>query len=152
MKKSLLLLFILSFSIALSAQETTHSTLWRASIHRLDGKQIVFNIASTEENGAPVVYILNAEERMRVPNVILTQDSVIIKMPIFESQFRAKVISADSISGVWIRASIGKNIVLPFTATTNNSARFPEKYGEAKQSISGKWSLQFSSSGSPPSI
>lgn len=143
-KKSLLLIFILSFSIALSAQETTHSRLWHASIHRPDGKQIVFNIASTEEDGTPVVYILNAEERMRVPNVVITQDSVFITMPVFESGFKAKIISADSINGVWIRASVGKNIVLPFTATTNNPTRFTAINGDAKQNISGKWAMAFS--------
>ncbi|AYD46748.1 MAG TPA: TlpA disulfide reductase family protein [Arachidicoccus soli] len=145
MKKNFLLILALLFSIILSAQEPSHSRLWRAIIHRPDGKQIVFNIASTEENGAPVIYILNAKERMRVPNVILTQDSIFIKMPVFESGFKAKIISADSINGVWTRASVGKNIVLPFTATSNDAIRFPAKYGNAKHNISGKWAMQFPS-------
>ena len=66
-------------------------------------------------------------------------------MPVFESGFRAKIISKDSIKGVWQRASIAKQIEIPFTATAKNPQRFTPVNGNPAQNVKGKWAINFKS-------
>lgn len=143
MQKAFLTFIISLACISLSAQSIISIGLWRAAIIRPDGKEIVFNLRSAEENQKTIFYLDNASEAMKIKDVQFKDDSVIINMPVFESGFRAKIISKDSLNGVWIRASIGKNIILPFTATAKQPARFIPLYGNASKNISGKYAVTF---------
>ncbi|MDE1190732.1 MAG: TlpA disulfide reductase family protein [Arachidicoccus sp.] len=149
MKKIYLSLIIVSLSVSSFAQHALKNTSWRAAIIRPDGKQIFFNLHTATEKNKTVFYLDNASESIKISDVSFNDDSVIINMPVFESGFRAKIISPDSLNGSWIRASIGKNIVLPFTATTKNAARFPTKYGNASRNLSGKFAITFTKSNEP---
>lgn len=149
MQKIFLTFFTSLACISLSAQGIISKGFWRAAVIRPDGKEIVFNLRSDEENRKTIFYLDNASEAMKIKEVQIKSDSIIIDMPVFESGFRAKIISKDSLSGVWIRASIGKNIVLPFTAGAKQPARFVPPYGAASKNISGKYSVTFLSDSEP---
>lgn len=127
------------------AQQSIQQGLWHASINRPDGKQIAFNLRSSVENGKIVLYLINAGESMRIPNVHISADSIFINMPVFESGFKARIVSKDSINGVWQRASVAKQIQIPFTATARNSRRFIAANGDATQKAGGKWAISFQS-------
>ena len=111
-----------SFLLALitffaNAQQTTTGTWWRAGLHRADGKNIVFNFEWTTEKGKPVWFIRNASERIKVTDIQVKADSLIIQMPLFESQFRIKK-DANGLTGNWIKGGAVKTQIMPFTATT----------------------------------
>jgi thiol-disulfide isomerase/thioredoxin len=145
MKVQLIVLsFILNF-VSVYSRSTINQGLWHASINRPDGKQIVFNLRSIIEKGKPVLYIINATESMRVPDVHIKGDSIFFNMPVFESVFKARILSKDSISGVWQRASVARQIEIPFTATAKNPQRFLPVNGSASQQAKGKWAISFQS-------
>lgn len=76
-------------------------------------------------------------ERLRVDRVTFTGDSVFIKMPVFESSFKAK--TTDSTwNGVWVRGTSGSEQTMPFIAEKNN-CRFSLTDGPAKTDINGRW-------------
>jgi thiol-disulfide isomerase/thioredoxin len=132
------------------AQAPLQTGQWRASLNREDGQKIIFNFRFSWQQNKPVIYVLNAGERLQVNDILLAGDSVFIKMPFFESSFHARVYSKDSITGTWIKATATKNIEMPFTATTHATARFVAAKGAPAFNISGKWSVQFYKQGNEP--
>jgi hypothetical protein len=57
---------------------------WKAAIVRQDGEQIVFNFdLSYPSAKQPVIYIINATERLKVNQITRKKDSVFIEMPFF---------------------------------------------------------------------
>lgn len=135
----------LFFILKAPAQPGIKAGNWRAALDREDGKQIIFNLKAVTEQGKTVLYLTNADELMRIPDVRIQADSIFINMPVFESAFKAKIVTGDSINGVWERASVSKQIVMPFTATTKNPQRFKPVFGEPTQNVNGKWAIRFAS-------
>lgn len=127
------------------AQSPVRTSSWRAAIHRPDGNEIVFNLRTATEGNKLVFYVVNGSEEMRVPDVEVNGDSILIQMPVFESGFRLKVVSPDSLSGVWQRASSAGDITIPFTATAKYPARFIASLGAPDKDLSGKWAVTFKS-------
>ncbi|MBC7720377.1 MAG: TlpA family protein disulfide reductase [Pedobacter sp.] len=116
---------------------------------RKDSNAIVFNFQLEYVNKQPVLYIINAAERIKVNNIVVTKDdSVIIQMPVFESQFRAKLLNKTKLEGVWIKGGPKKNQIMPFFAVANDGKRFPVT-APANKNISGKWSVNFGAKANP---
>jgi len=141
MKKIAVIGSLLLFALGSKAQIS--SSMWRAVIHRPDGEGIVFNLQTKMENDSLVFYVINGGEKMRVPAVHLKGDSLDIQMPVFESGFRFKIINPDSLSGVWHRASVSQEIVLPLTASAKYPVRFQRTNGPARSNVEGKWQVSF---------
>ncbi len=137
-------LFIISLLLlALSATSQPKSNnWWRAALHRADGQEIVFNFESTTEFTKPVWYIRNATERIRVTDIQVKKDSLIIQMPLFESQFRLKK-SKDgaTLTGNWIKGGASRTTVMPFTASKGGT-RFTSTL-DAVWNVNGRWSARF---------
>lgn len=137
---------IISFNVfchLFSAAQKTVSAVskWRAVIHRQDGNNIVFNFEEQQQNNKIILYILNAGERLRVDSVRFTGDSVFIRMPLFESSFKAKI-TGNKWDGLWTRGTSGAEQTMPFTAEKNDK-RFELKDGPAKMNITGRWAVKF---------
>ena len=145
MKTYLIVLSFVLNVIPVFSQSVIKQGLWRASINRPDGKEIHFNLRASVEKGKTILYLINSDESMRIPGVRITGDSIFINMPVFESGFKARIISKDSINGVWQRASVARQIEIPFTATAKNPQRFVAVNGDPTQSIKGKWAINFQS-------
>ncbi len=137
--------FLLLAGCSLAAQQVPAGTWWRASLHRSDGQSIVFNFEWVTEKGKPVWYIRNAAERLRVTDILVKADSVIVQMPLFESQFRIKK-EGNNLTGNWIKGGAVKTQVMPFTAVPG-ARRFAEG-DDALQNIRGRWSVAFADNNS----
>ena len=66
---------------------------WRAYLERQDGNNIVFNFQVADSGGKKILYMCNAGERLLVDNITVNGDSVLIRMPFFESQLRGVLTS-----------------------------------------------------------
>ncbi len=144
MKHTLLLLMVILINGFLFAQKKINSpTVWQAMLKRADGKTINFNFEEKKINHKTVLTILNAAERLKVENIDCRNDSVFIKMPVFESSFRAKM-SGEKWEGFWTRGSSSKEFSIPFVAT-KSSTRYALTNGPAQHNISGRWAVMFSS-------
>jgi thiol-disulfide isomerase/thioredoxin len=124
------------------AQIQAGQGIWKAQLHRADGHNIVFNFELRREEGKNTWYILNASERMRVDNITVAGDSLLVQMPFFESQFRLKPVTPHQITGLWIRSTSKGQIQMPFTAELGDGTRFDVKQAAA-YTITGRWAAYF---------
>src|SRR5690348_13496259 len=114
--------------------------VWRATLERADGHQVVFNFAVTDSSGQEIIYVFNATERMRVDSIIFRGDSVFIQMPFFDSYFSAKINADGSLQGSWTKDYGDRLAVMPFHAIPGDSMRLPA-YARPAGDISGSWAV-----------
>lgn len=125
------------------AQTNLKKGTWRAAIAREDGTPIVFNLDVEQQKGKTVFYVVNGEERMLVNDVKRDKDSLFVSMPVFESSFKLKIISTDSLAGTWIKRGAVKDVALPFSASAKQKYRFTAENGDATTQAGGKWKIDF---------
>ncbi len=124
-----------------SAQSSLQTGSWNVSLHRADGNKIIFNLAVEKENGKTRLYVVNPPEKMLIDDVRQVKDSLFVNMPLFESSFKLKIESKDSLSGKWIRKGADKESFMPFTASAKIPYRFAANKGDAKENVAGKWKV-----------
>ncbi len=102
--------------------------IWRGVLKLNDSTEVPFNFevkAHHELESALSIDIINADEHIETKEVSFNAkgDSVFIKMPVFNSEFRLKS-GCESLTGVWINRSRAEAVSIPFKATYNESRRF----------------------------
>ncbi|HSN08197.1 MAG TPA: TlpA disulfide reductase family protein [Hanamia sp.] len=116
--------------------------IWRATIKREDGNEIVFNFLSKDSAGKKIIYILNGNEHLLVDSIETKDDSVFIELPFFESGFKARITSDGNLEGQWIKHYGERILRLPFKAKFNEPERFKVSSPPIAD-ISGKWLTTF---------
>jgi len=134
---------ILSCIVASAAPPTLRNGWWRAALQRADGHEIVFNFEVKDGARKKILYIRNAGERLLVDDIQLQQDSVLIRLPFFESQIRAALTKDGNLSGVWLKHGADAYQVLGFKASYNAPYRWPVKKVPVAD-LSGRWAADFS--------
>jgi len=132
------------FSVA-QAQNLLNQGKWHAELKREDGHHIPFELDIQKENGKYIAHIINGSERIKTAYIDFSQDSVIIRMPVFESYFKAKIITSDSLNGLWVNGSADKDIIMPFIALRGGS-RFSKKKISRTENVQGTWGIEFTRS------
>lgn len=105
--------------------------------------ELPFNFEVNYQGKKPQLIIRNAEEKILVNEIKIKGDSVFIKMPIFDTEFRVKRVG-DNIEGVWINHYRKENNKIRFKAEFNNPNRFPFVPGKANPYFEGRWETTFS--------
>ena len=133
-------LLCLITTIFFSCQEKQLQTLkqgtYRAEL-QVDNDNVLPFIFKVDD--ANHIRVFNAEEIIVVDEITYVNDSVFIKMPVFEGIIAAKINDTD-LSGRFIKPSL--NRVVPFKATLN-TLRFDNK-NQAQVDVSGQWETTFS--------
>lgn len=121
----------------------TLSLLWGIWLGQLtmQGEKLPFNFELKEEQGKPVMIIHNATERIRCDEITFRNDSMIVRMPVFDSEFHLKV-SENNLNGEWINYSKKDHPALPFNAEKGKDKRYYENENAA-ENISGRWETWF---------
>ena len=117
--------------------------VWLASVERMDGKQIRFQMIQTQKNNHEVWYIKNVVERIPVTEWKEKGDSVFFSLPAFEVSFRARKEGKEKLCGQFIKMTTGSKQYWAFTANAKDSQRFVSSLGKASENISGKWDVTF---------
>lgn len=125
------------------AQQILSTGHWLGMLHRQDGHNIVFDI-TINYNKQYQLTVTNADEKIALTNVHVTKDSLFFSMPVFESEFKARIVTPDSLNGNWVKGTSAKNQIMAFTATANNATKFKAVLAKPQQNISGKWAVTFS--------
>ncbi len=107
----------------------------------LPGEKLPFNFDLQKVNGKIVMIIHNAEERIKCDEVTASGDSLFIRIPVFDSEFRVKI-SDKTMNGIWINYGRKGNPSIPFEAEYNNANRFPITKKPAVD-VSGRWEVWF---------
>jgi len=139
--KALVLISSLALSFLSAIGQKDLATSYRAYVVRPDSNTVVFNMQVSKEKTGTYFYIINADEKIRVGPVSLTNDSVNFAMPVFESSFKTKRNTDGSFQGIWNKGTTGEFQNWPFYAYPNQIYRFAKTQGSAKYNISGKWDV-----------
>ncbi|MDP4283976.1 MAG: TlpA disulfide reductase family protein [Bacteroidota bacterium] len=114
---------------------------WRVVLEQKDGKQVPFQLERKQEQGQPVLYVINATERIRITDVKIAGDSMFFTMPAFESSFRVKLQTNGNLTGTYVKGTAGETQYWQLHGYANNKDRFSARLGDAKNNISGRWDV-----------
>jgi len=116
--------------------------IWRATLKTASGTLIPFNFEVTDSAGITFLDIINGKERFRVNEISNIADSIVIQMPLFDSEIRVKN-NKESLKGHWIKQFGDSTEVMEIEAQRGDSWRFFKANSESLYDISGKWSVSF---------
>ena len=125
-----------------SAVSTLKNGIWLAKLKTTSGAYIPFNFEMKDSAGKKLVTIINGKERFKVTDVTVKGDSVLIKMPLFDSEIRA-AIKENTLEGNWVRHLGNRNVLIPFSAQADASWRFFPSPAKPQFNVSGRWSATF---------
>ncbi|SHM69721.1 peroxiredoxin family protein [Mucilaginibacter sp. OK098] len=144
LKSRLILSILLTFSIlsTASAQVKLKTGIWRGILKNESKHELPFNFEVSNVAGHQQIAIINGAEHYKVPDVTTKGDSVFVKMPLFDSEFRLKLVDAN-LSGNWIRHLGDHDSALPFSAAPNTSWRFLKDPQKPAFNVTGRWAAVF---------
>ena len=149
MKKLLLSGFITLILFSCTPKKNSHTLRdgrWRGVLTLNDSTELIlpFNFDLDLHNDSTIITIHNAEERISVTEISFNNDSVIIRMPVFDSEFRCKLSGDTLMTGNWFNHSRKDKNIIPFTATYGQTNRFDCPEIDANYPFEGKWKCLFS--------
>ncbi|MGJ8550499.1 peroxiredoxin family protein [Winogradskyella wichelsiae] len=111
--------------------------MYRAVLEVKDGELLPFNF---EVESARFLKVFNAEEVISVDEIEYRNDSVVIKLPVFEGYIKAKL-EGDMLKGNFIIESLERSVT--FSAKLGAEKRF-EVSEKPLENVSGVWETVFS--------
>lgn len=130
----LILLFVYAGGFA---QQKLTNGIWRGVLHT-QGGELPFNFDVKDTAGHQQIAIINGNERFKVNDIKIKGDSVLIQMPLFDSEFKLSF-EGKALNGNWIKHLGERDVATPFTAEPGIAYRF--KAGDApKYNVAGRWS------------
>lgn len=138
-----------------NAQKGLAGGIWRGELLRNDGNAIVVNFEIVKEGNTEKLVLLNAGDRLEADDIEQRGDSLFVKLPFFDSQFRLKMNSKKQVTGKWIKTLADRDVVIPFVAQHNRSYRFKVMSKQKPKDVSGRWAVDFTdtvSQRSTPSV
>ena len=141
MKKIVLIVICIGlFGCSRTKNKDLKAGSWRATLEVMDGALLPFNFDLSHVEGAYTIKVFNAEEEVIIDDVEIKNDSILIKMPVFEG-FISGTFSEEKITGNFIKESLER--VVPFKAVYGEAPRF-DVSAAANTNISGIWQTTFS--------
>lgn len=113
--------------------------IWKAELTVQDNQALPFNFELEKSNGKYTIELYNADEIIKVDEIDISNDSIIIRTPVFEGYIAAKF-TEKTIKGEFINESL--NRIVPFKATFGNQERF-KVMENPKVNVSGVWETEF---------
>ena len=137
----ILILGILILGCNKSKEKILSEGIWLGKLDTMDGEKLHFNFKIIQaDNKTYHIEIYNAEEIIEVDEIKLMNDSIIIKLPVFEGYISGNF-TKNEITGNFIKESV--NRIVPFSAVFGTEERYTTK-GAPKTDVSGVWETSFS--------
>jgi thiol-disulfide isomerase/thioredoxin len=134
-------LLIAVFILSGCSKPGLQTGVWRGALKTASGNEIPFNFEITDTAGKKLMTIFNGAERFKVTDISVNGDSVAIKMPLFESEFKLEL-TKDGLAGKWIKHLADSDAVMDFRARHGDNWRIkPESKPIAN--VSGRWAVTF---------
>ncbi len=134
-----LLLLTLLFSCKDDQTQTLKVGTWRAHLEVTDSIELPFIFEVNPDN---TLTIFNAEEEILVDDIRYENDSVLIKLPVFETDIRAGFVNDSTLSGNFFKPEL--NRIVAFKAVFNKNTRFELQSPKPVYNITGNWETVFS--------
>ena len=141
-----LVLFFVSISSLCFSQNKIKTGIWRGTLLLNPEKQLElpFNFEIKNNKGKITLVIHNAQERISIEEVSLIKDSLIFKMPIFDTEFRTQLTGDSIIKGLWINHTKKENKSIAFSGRFGNKNRFIVPVEKPTNFYDGRWECTFS--------
>lgn len=102
-----------------------------------------FQFDLAHQDGHWSLSIHNQDETIVVDSVSIHGDSVLVRMPFFDSEFRGLIQDSSHFHGLWYNYYKGPGYAIPFHASLGRRPRFPGPAAQAPMDISGDWEVHF---------
>ena len=134
--------FLVALTHISTAQTKLKAGVWRGALKTASGNEIPFNFDVTNTGSKQQLAIINSTERLKVTDLNIKGDSVFIKMPLFDSEFKLKH-TTGQLTGQYIRHLGDRDVPMEFSATAATSYRFIKDPAQPKYNVTGRWSAIF---------
>jgi thiol-disulfide isomerase/thioredoxin len=113
------------------------------AVLEVPGGELPFGLDVAREESGFVLYLVNGEERVRVPEVVVGEGQMTARMPGFQNTLTARI-SGDELEGeVTLLRAGGETQSLPLKARLGEAWRFHEKTPTDNADFAGRWSVTF---------
>lgn len=109
----------------------------------IHGRTLPINFSLDRSDSSWFMTVTNSTERIRVSDIELHGDSIRIRMPLFDSEFKGTLQNDSLMVGQWYNYLKGTDHAIPFTATAGNQGRFSEGVAPVSN-LTGTWQTHFS--------
>lgn len=135
----LILMFACSSSTSSSSTLSEGNWLFKLHVDESNPDRVLpFNVVVIDKNQ---LLIQNSTEEIKVTEIKYYADSVSFIMPVFGSEFKAKIIN-NTLVGNWHKYNISEDFKIPFTADFGTSERFISTDSQTAD-FSGRWQSFF---------
>ncbi len=144
MLKNFFLFFLIINSVNFLAKTPIKIGQYRGILvlNEKENIELPFNFDLIKNKSKIIITIKNGQEKIRVDEVYLKGDSLIFKMPVFDTEFRCKLIN-DTLKGYWLNNYRTTFKKIPFYAYLSNQ-RFLTKIQPTNSIFEGHWETTFS--------
>ena len=118
--------------------------MWRMVLD-LGEEDLPFLFEVDDDGDGWVISVFNGEERIAIRDVEVRQDTLHVRMPLYDSEFRGILHNDSLFSGHWYNHLKGPDYAIPFTARAAAGERFPGELPPTTN-VSGNWHVNFSAS------
>lgn len=133
------------FNSTLFSQSTSNLQLgnWKGELLRNDFQKINFNFDLEKAAASTyLIQIISSENTLNVDEIRQFDDSLIIKLPYFDSEIRAKIINSKLLEGKYIKHFADSSTSIAFKAAAGKSKSGLQ--ARPVTNITGTWELDFS--------
>lgn len=145
----LLAFFLIIAPLIFSCNDTPNGVIqprpgpWRI-VMDLNGSPLPFTLDLVHASDSSwEAHVHNASEDIRATDIDIRNDSVFIRMPLFDSEFKGILRSDSVIEGRWYNYLKGPDYSIPFVGHSGSAPRFP-RYSSPSVSVEGSWRAVFS--------
>ena len=137
---------LITFMVLISSCDNSKAPIlsegiWLGELEVQDNEILPFNFElKKSDSGQLFIEIYNAAEVIKVEEVTLKNDSIVIRTPVFEGYIAGKF-TETSIHGEFIKESLER--IVPFKAIFGKEERFSAK-NKPQVNVSGIWEAEFS--------
>ncbi|MBC7653598.1 MAG: TlpA family protein disulfide reductase, partial [Oligoflexus sp.] len=115
---------------------------WRGALATESGAEIPFNFDVVDSAGKYYIEIINSSERLKVDEITHLDDSIHIKLPLFDSEINGTLVDG-KINGTWTKHLANKDAQMTFYAQSDVSWRIKERAEKPNVDVSGRWETTF---------
>ncbi len=123
--------------------------LWHATLST-PGGELPFGVEISKQENNYSLTIINGEEHLVLDEITFTQDSLIARFPVYESELRLKIMDSGLMTGTFINLTRSTHASIPLQIKFGSKPRFTVSEKNSPAKLSKKYAATFSP-GSPDS-
>ena len=148
MKRLLLFVFILLCSASVFSQKAKKLKLkkgaWVSELILNETDILPFEMIVHKHKRKYELTVVNGDEKIKLDEPIIKDDSIIVRFPFFNSELRFRVNNKKAISGYWHNYNKGPNYKIPFTSGRSKGYRFSRiNTNGSDTDYGGRWKVTF---------